>query len=87
MPSPIRCRLGYYDAGSASRSCSPARHRQAGRRCKQLEAAGRDVDEAGLLDNWVASVEEFTAVAPRDYKRVLETIRAVAACGASDPEG
>ncbi len=36
---------------------------------------------AALLDNWVGAVEEFTAVIPRDYKRVLETMRAAEAAG------
>jgi len=38
---------------------------------------------ARLLDNWPATVREITAVVPRDYKRVLEVIRAAEAAGRS----
>ncbi|MEN3304541.1 MAG: glutamate synthase large chain [Micromonosporaceae bacterium] len=34
-----------------------------------------------LLASWASAVEEFTAVVPRDYKRVMETIRAAEAAG------
>jgi glutamate synthase (NADPH) large chain len=36
---------------------------------------------AALLGRWATAVEEFTAVVPRDYKRVMETIRAAEAAG------
>jgi glutamate synthase (NADPH/NADH) large chain len=36
---------------------------------------------ARLLADWTTAVEEFTAVVPRDYKRVMETIRAAEAAG------
>ncbi len=36
---------------------------------------------ARLLAEWVTAVEEFTAVVPREYKRVLEAIRAAEAAG------
>jgi glutamate synthase (NADPH/NADH) large chain len=36
---------------------------------------------AGLLARWPAAAEEFTAVVPRDYKRVLEVMRAAEAAG------
>ncbi|HKS98845.1 MAG TPA: glutamate synthase large subunit [Rugosimonospora sp.] len=35
----------------------------------------------GLLADWAGAVEEFTAVVPRDYKRVIETIQAAEAAG------
>ncbi|MFI5838366.1 glutamate synthase large subunit [Catenuloplanes sp. NPDC051500] len=35
----------------------------------------------GLLKRWQDAVEEFVAVVPRDYKRVIETIRAAEAAG------
>jgi glutamate synthase (NADPH/NADH) large chain len=38
---------------------------------------------AGLLARWNSAVEEFTAVIPRDYKKVLEAIRAAEAAGRS----
>ncbi len=34
-----------------------------------------------LLKDWPAAVEEFTAVVPRDYKRVMELIRTAEAAG------
>jgi glutamate synthase (NADPH) large chain len=34
-----------------------------------------------LLDNWVTAVEEFTAVIPRDYRRVVQAMRAAEAAG------
>jgi glutamate synthase (NADPH/NADH) large chain len=37
---------------------------------------------AGLLSRWMTAAEEFTAVIPRDYKRVLEVMRAAEAAGA-----
>jgi glutamate synthase (NADPH) large chain len=36
---------------------------------------------AGLLADWTAAVEEFTAVIPRDYKRVLAVMQAAEAAG------
>jgi glutamate synthase (NADPH/NADH) large chain len=36
---------------------------------------------ARLLAEWVTAVEEFTAVVPREYKRVLEAIRIAEAAG------
>jgi glutamate synthase (NADPH/NADH) large chain len=36
---------------------------------------------ATLLARWPAAVEEFTAVVPRDYKRVMDAIRAAEAAG------
>jgi glutamate synthase (NADPH/NADH) large chain len=36
---------------------------------------------ARLLADWPAAVEEFTAVVPRDYKRVMELIRTAEAAG------
>jgi glutamate synthase (NADPH) large chain len=36
---------------------------------------------AGLLARWATAVEEFTAVIPRDYKRVLDVMRAAEAAG------
>jgi glutamate synthase (NADPH/NADH) large chain len=36
---------------------------------------------AGLLARWPEAVEEFTAVVPRDYRRVVEAIRAAEAAG------
>jgi glutamate synthase (NADPH/NADH) large chain len=36
---------------------------------------------ARLLARWTEAVEEFTAVVPRDYKRVLEAMRAAEAAG------
>jgi glutamate synthase (NADPH) large chain len=36
---------------------------------------------ARLLDDWATALAEFTAVVPRDYKRVLETMRAAEAAG------
>jgi glutamate synthase (NADPH/NADH) large chain len=36
---------------------------------------------AALLDRWDSAVDEFTAVVPRDYKRVMEAIRAAEAAG------
>ena len=36
---------------------------------------------AALLARWPEAVEEFTAVVPRDYKRVLEVMRAAEAAG------
>ncbi|HWG97987.1 MAG TPA: glutamate synthase large subunit, partial [Pilimelia sp.] len=36
---------------------------------------------AGLLDRWPAAAGEFTAVVPRDYKRVREAMRAAHAAG------
>lgn len=36
---------------------------------------------ARLLGRWPAAVEEFTALVPRDYQRVLETMRAAEAAG------
>ncbi|SCL15870.1 glutamate synthase (NADH) large subunit [Micromonospora nigra] len=35
----------------------------------------------GLLKRWTEAVEEFTAVVPRDYRRVLEIMRAAEAAG------
>jgi glutamate synthase (NADPH/NADH) large chain len=37
---------------------------------------------ARLLEHWSTAVAEFTAVVPRDYKRVLEAMRAAEATGA-----
>jgi glutamate synthase (NADPH/NADH) large chain len=34
-----------------------------------------------LLKDWQSAVEEFTAVIPRDYKRVMELIRTAEAAG------
>jgi glutamate synthase (NADPH/NADH) large chain len=34
-----------------------------------------------LLKRWSEAVEEFTAVVPRDYKRVMEAIRTAEAAG------
>ena len=34
-----------------------------------------------LLADWPAAVAEFTAVVPRDYKRVMELIRTAEAAG------
>jgi glutamate synthase (NADPH/NADH) large chain len=34
-----------------------------------------------LLKDWQSAVEEFTAVVPRDYKRVMELIRTAEAAG------
>ncbi len=34
-----------------------------------------------LLKDWGAAVAEFTAVVPRDYKRVMELIRTAEAAG------
>jgi glutamate synthase (NADPH/NADH) large chain len=34
-----------------------------------------------LLDTWVTAVEEFTAVVPRDYRRILQAVRAAEAAG------
>jgi glutamate synthase (NADPH) large chain len=34
-----------------------------------------------LLDNWASAVEEFTAVIPRDYRRVREAMQAAEAAG------
>ena len=34
-----------------------------------------------LLKRWPEAAREFTAVVPRDYKRVMETIRAAEAAG------
>jgi glutamate synthase (NADPH/NADH) large chain len=36
---------------------------------------------AGLLARWDSAVDEFTAVVPRDYKRVMEAIKAAEAAG------
>jgi glutamate synthase (NADPH/NADH) large chain len=36
---------------------------------------------AGLLERWDSAVGEFTAVVPRDYKRVMEVIKAAEAAG------
>jgi glutamate synthase (NADPH/NADH) large chain len=36
---------------------------------------------AGLLAAWATEVEEFTMVLPRDYKKVMEAIRAAEAAG------
>jgi glutamate synthase (NADPH) large chain len=36
---------------------------------------------AQLLARWPVAVEEFTAVVPRDYRRVVEVIRAAEAAG------
>jgi glutamate synthase (NADPH) large chain len=36
---------------------------------------------ARLLEDWPAAVQEFTAVVPRDYKRVMELIRTAEAAG------
>jgi len=36
---------------------------------------------AGLLARWEEAIGEFTAVVPRDYKRVMEAIRAAEAAG------
>jgi glutamate synthase (NADPH) large chain len=36
---------------------------------------------AGLLARWPMAVEEFTAAVPRDYRRVVEAIRAAEAAG------
>jgi glutamate synthase (NADPH/NADH) large chain len=36
---------------------------------------------ARLLADWPAAVKEFTAVVPRDYKRVMELIRTAEAAG------
>jgi glutamate synthase (NADPH/NADH) large chain len=35
----------------------------------------------GLLKRWITEVDEFTAVVPRQYRRVVETIRAAEAAG------
>ncbi|MDG6109763.1 glutamate synthase large subunit [Dactylosporangium aurantiacum] len=45
-----------------------------------LEATDSAV-AARLLDDWDASVSRFTAVVPRDYKRVMEAKRAAEAAG------
>ena len=34
-----------------------------------------------LLKDWPAAIERFTAVVPRDYKRVMELIRTAEAAG------
>jgi glutamate synthase (NADPH) large chain len=34
-----------------------------------------------ILEDWVTAVEEFTAVIPRDYRRVREAMRAAEAAG------
>ena len=34
-----------------------------------------------LLEDWPAAVGRFTAVVPRDYKRVMELIRTAEAAG------
>jgi glutamate synthase (NADPH/NADH) large chain len=36
---------------------------------------------ARLLAEWVTAAEEFTAVVPREYKRVIEAIRTAEAAG------
>ncbi|MDT4989374.1 MAG: glutamate synthase large chain, partial [Micromonosporaceae bacterium] len=36
---------------------------------------------ASLLARWDAALTEFTAVVPRDYRRVMEAIRAAEAAG------
>jgi glutamate synthase (NADPH/NADH) large chain len=36
---------------------------------------------AALLARWTAAVEEFTAVTPRDYKKVMEAMKAAEAAG------
>jgi glutamate synthase (NADPH/NADH) large chain len=36
---------------------------------------------ARLLDDWAANVEQFTAIIPREYRRVLEVLRAAEAAG------
>jgi glutamate synthase (NADPH/NADH) large chain len=48
----------------------------------QKHMAETDSAVAGrLLKDWPAAVEEFTAVVPRDYKRVMELIRTAEAAG------
>ncbi len=39
------------------------------------------VAAAAVLERWVAAAEEFTAVVPRDYKRVLDAMRTAEAAG------
>ncbi|GAA1399274.1 glutamate synthase large subunit [Catellatospora coxensis] len=52
-----------------------------------LEIVERHFQETGsavaekLLADWAGSVERFTAVIPRDYKRVIEAMRAAEAAG------
>jgi glutamate synthase (NADPH/NADH) large chain len=51
------------------------------------ELVARHADETDsavakrLLKDWQSAVEEFTAVVPRDYKRVMELIRTAEAAG------
>jgi glutamate synthase (NADPH/NADH) large chain len=47
---------------------------------KHLSETGSAVAEK-LLADWPAAVERFTAVVPRDYKRVMELIRTAEAAG------
>ncbi len=47
---------------------------------KHAAETGSAVAE-GLLKRWEEAVEEFTAVVPRDYKRVMEVIRTAEAAG------
>ncbi|HEY2672507.1 MAG TPA: glutamate synthase large subunit [Rugosimonospora sp.] len=47
---------------------------------RHLAETGSAVAER-MLANWAASVEEFTAVIPREYRRVLEAMRAAEAAG------
>jgi glutamate synthase (NADPH) large chain len=47
---------------------------------KHAAETGSGVAER-LLKDWPAAVERFTAVVPRDYKRVMELIRTAEAAG------
>jgi glutamate synthase (NADPH/NADH) large chain len=48
----------------------------------QKHFAETDSSVAGrLLKDWPAAADEFTAVVPRDYKRVMELIRTAEAAG------
>ncbi|GII20447.1 glutamate synthase large subunit [Planosporangium mesophilum] len=47
---------------------------------RHAEETGSPV-AAGLLERWDSAVAEFTAVVPRDYKRVMEVIKAAEAAG------
>jgi glutamate synthase (NADPH/NADH) large chain len=47
---------------------------------KHLAETGSAVAEK-LLADWPAAIDRFTAVVPRDYKRVMELIRTAEAAG------
>ena len=47
---------------------------------KHFAETGSAVAER-LLADWATAVTEFTAVVPRDYKRVMELIRTAEAAG------